>query len=253
MSFLVALDAGNSRLKWGWREPSSGQPQMLSLRWDAVSEWPIARDQLPKKPDGWLISGSNPNGIDRLMSWLGRTEPVRLLQHHSELPLTLSVDHPESVGLDRLLNSLAASRRIQTSEWAVIVSIGTAVTVDRLGSAGTFEGGAILPGPRLMLESLHQQTAKLPLLPESALADCDWSIGKNTNAAITLGVHAAIQGAIDWLIQRYTQIDDKSLPRLFLTGGSATILSHALTTSPLPWQYDPFLTLDGLLIAGQQR
>ena len=38
---------------------------------------------------------------------------------------------------------------------AVVVDVGTAVTVDLVSPKGAFEGGAIFPGFRLMAKALH--------------------------------------------------------------------------------------------------
>jgi type III pantothenate kinase len=69
-----------------------------------------------------------------------------------------------SLGVDRWLSALSVSNNIQKS--TVIVSVGTAVTIDYLSfdkkeHQYTFEGGVILPGLHLTKNALSQNTAQL--------------------------------------------------------------------------------------------
>ena len=69
-----------------------------------------------------------------------------------------------SLGVDRWLSALSVSNSIQKS--TVIVSVGTAVTIDYLSfdkkeHQYTFEGGVILPGLHLTKNALSQNTAHL--------------------------------------------------------------------------------------------
>ena len=50
------------------------------------------------------------------------------------------------VGIDRLLNVLAAYRRTKTA--TIVIDFGTAITVDVVSKKGEFLGGLILPGIR---------------------------------------------------------------------------------------------------------
>ena len=47
----------------------------------------------------------------------------------------------------------------------VVVNAGTAVTIDALDANGVFHGGLILPGMRLMLQALAENTAGLKVPP----------------------------------------------------------------------------------------
>jgi type III pantothenate kinase len=60
------------------------------------------------------------------------------------LPITLAVDEPLTVGADRLINTLAASRLYGRD--CIVVDMGTATTFDCITADGVFLGGAIAPG-----------------------------------------------------------------------------------------------------------
>ena len=57
-----------------------------------------------------------------------RGEPVRVVNHFSQIAVTLDVDFPERVGLDRLLNALAVTDFLPKGTPAVVVDVGTAVS-----------------------------------------------------------------------------------------------------------------------------
>src|SRR5207249_3877359 len=100
----------------------------------------------------------------------------------------------EHVGIDRLLTALAA-RTVAQPRPVVVVTIGTAVTADLVDPSGTFLGGAIFPGPQLMARSLHEYTAKLPLIDVTNLHTI-YCPGRDTRRSIELGIGCAVGGAI---------------------------------------------------------
>jgi type III pantothenate kinase len=127
------------------------------------------------------------------------------------------------VGIDRLLNAIGAIQELPFSEPAVIIDVGTAMTVDLLDHRHVFVGGAILPGPRMMFESLHQYTAKLPLIDGYNVPGAD-PPGKNTRDAISAGVMAAAMGAADFLVSVYAALCP-SAPWVVMTGGALGCLA----------------------------
>jgi type III pantothenate kinase len=159
------------------------------------------------------------------------------------LPIDVRVERPAEVGADRLVNALAAARFHCTP--AIVVDIGTATTVDAVGSDGAFLGGAITAGPQLSLDALAARTAKLPRVE---LAELPRAIGRDTAEALLAGAVYGHAGAVKELIARVraelTELTEGRSPRLILTGGG----------SRLPWAaglpgvdaVDPDLTMRGL-------
>ena len=64
-----------------------------------------------------------------------------MIDARSTLPITLAVDEPLTVGADRIINTLAASRRYGRD--AIVVDLGTATTYDCITANGSFFGGII--------------------------------------------------------------------------------------------------------------
>src|SRR5687767_7789351 len=73
----------------------------------------------------------------------------RRVERDMPIPIGRQLDRESIIGEDRLLNAAAAYDTIKQS--CVVVDAGTAMTVDFIDGSGTFHGGAILPGARLML------------------------------------------------------------------------------------------------------
>lgn len=119
--------------------------------------------------------------------------------------------HPETVGADRLAQASAAWLR--TRGPCVVVSMGTAITIDVVNRRGEFVGGLIAPGLRLMARALHDHTA---LLPEVEPARMKSPVGRHTRDAIRAGISFAAEGLIRAALAR-------SRGRVFGTGGDAPL------------------------------
>lgn len=239
--FFVA-DVGNSRIKVrlcaddgrGGFGTTDCEPLNLDwiLRWASAVSRSAPPEEIVSWP--WTIAAVNPRTRDRLVKLLGdHGFRVRVLSDFREIPIQVDVAMAERVGIDRLLAAYAAWRDSQGKPVAVI-SAGTAVTVDLMDSTGTFRGGVILPGFRLMARSLHEHTAALPLIdrfdPTATIP------ARNTEAAISAGIVAAVAGAIDRVVEQYQWIEP-SLTAI-LTGGDEELLT-TLKCKPVTVKYLP--------------
>jgi type III pantothenate kinase len=243
MSGPVVVDVGNTRIKWGLC--SSEQVwSFAALPPDDANAWQKQWDEWKLLPhQTWIVSGVHPVRRDALVAWLkGRSETVHVLTSHKQLPIEVQADPPESVGIDRLLNAVAANLRRPANVAAILVDAGSAVTVDYVDPLGVFRGGAIFPGFRLMATSLHDYTALLPIvdLDQAALPP-----GLGTVPAIQAGVLHAVVGGIERLILEYSHRFPTAF-EIFLTGGDAEHLTHKLHRQHHVW---PEMTLEGILHA----
>ncbi len=126
----------------------------------------------------------------------------------------------------------------------VVVNAGTAVTIDALDADGVFRGGLILPGIRLMLQALAENTAGLKVPPGEFREFPD-----NTADAIYSGAVQAVCGAIE-LMRR--EIDTNTAHvRCYLAGGAAPEIGPHLNP---PVEIVENLVLEGVLaLAGELR
>lgn len=165
-----------------------------------------------------------------------------IVDGRSALPITLDVIEPQTVGADRILNTLAASRLFARD--TIVVDLGTATTFDCITKDGVFLGGVIAPGVRTAMETLVRRTSKLPQTELYAPSDV---IGRRTEDCIRSGVIFGSAEAIDGLVRRIKAEwpgDDE--PLVVATGGLAEALAPFCESFD---RVNPELTLVGLRMA----
>ena len=155
------------------------------------------------------------------------------------IPIGRELDPESIVGEDRLLSAAAAYDILKQA--CVVVDAGTAVTVDLVDGAGTFHGGAIVPGARMMLQAMHEHTALLPDVSLEAPAEL---IGRNTAEAMRGGVFHGIRGAVRELVEHYAE-QIGIYPIVTATGGDAELL---FADYPLVERIVPELPLLGMAV-----
>lgn len=134
-----------------------------------------------------------------------------------------------TVGPDRLAQASAAWARTQGA--CVVVSMGTAITIDVVNGRGEFTGGLIAPGLRLMARALHEHTA---LLPEVEPVRAASTVGRRTRDAIQSGISFAAEGLIRAALKG-------ARGRVFGTGGDGPLFRDLFDV------YAPDLALDGVV------
>jgi type III pantothenate kinase len=160
----------------------------------------------------------------------------------SPLPIRLAVDEPLTVGADRIINTLAASRLYKRD--TIVVDLGTATSYDCITEDGVFLGGVIAPGIRTSAETLYRRTAKLPA---TELRATEKVIGTRTEECIRAGVIFGAAGSVDGIVNRIIGAwPSGGRPYVVATGGLAETVRPYCTTLDL---VAPHLTLEGLRIA----
>jgi type III pantothenate kinase len=272
---LIAVDVGNNRTKFGLFQPellsrlaprALPEPQRTfhvagpDADWKSICAW---LDEKDEAKDGqeclsscgvehvrWSIGSVNRPGATRLIGWL-RThrpqDPVTLLAA-GDLPLEVSLERPDMVGIDRLLDALAANRLRRPGRPAVVVDVGTAITVDLLSPDGAFLGGSILPGITMGARALHEFTDMLPLLDVADLSGPPPALGTATIEAMQSGLFWGAIGAIRQLIAELAKglSPNATQPEVFLTGGAGPAVAGLLGRRA---RHVPHLTLSGIALA----
>ncbi|MEN6406475.1 MAG: type III pantothenate kinase [Thermoguttaceae bacterium] len=251
---FVAVDVGNARIKLGLfaGDCVKGLPsplRTLSFFGDAPALDEVA-NWLAEAADeklAWWIASVNRPAASRWIDWLHDHRPadrVSLLAS-GDLPLEVQVERPDMVGVDRLVDAVAVNRLRTAGRAAVIVDVGSAITVDLISSDGSFRGGAILPGLQMAARALHEFTDLLPSVDLSELDDPPPALGATTESAIASGLFWGAVGSIRQLIER---LGDGASPQVFLTGGAGAVVAELLG---LDVRYEPNLTLAGIAAAVQ--
>ena len=241
---ILAIDAGNSRVKWGWLQVNDdGAPHWASIATVSLIEFAASSDHVNPfsvthaDPERIVISNVAGEGAHQLLvNWTSifDAEPLWLHAQKELCGVTNGYDRPELLGPDRWAALIAARGLHQGA--SLVVNAGTATTVDMLDTDGRFRGGAILPGVELMRFVLHEHTGRLPM-QEGIYTDAP----RNTLDAIETGCRHAQAGAIERLYRDFRELN--GTPLCILAGGAGRALMDQLA---LPRRYVENLVLDGL-------
>ncbi len=257
MSSFLAVDVGNARSKLGLFAGELGDalpcPQHTLHLTDEASEcqrigpW-LQEAAIEAELTWWIGSVSRP-AATRLVDWLREHRPsdrVTMLAS-GDLPIAVDLPRPDMAGVDRLLGAVAANRLRQANRPAVVIDVGTAITVDLVSAAGVFQGGAILPGIAMSARAMHEFTDLLPLLDMSELTSPPPALGTATEPAMRSGLFWGAVGAIRQLVD---ELVPDGQPEIFLTGGAGPAVAKLLGKEA---RHVPHLTLAGIaLCVGQQ-
>lgn len=250
---IIAFDVGNSETTVGlfdgeavrthWRvttEAARTQDEVGVMLRSLLAAEDIAVSDLSGAAIASVVPPVTGPLVDACARWL-RVSAV-VIDGRSPLPIRLAVDEPLTVGADRIVNTLAASRLYGVD--AVVVDLGTATTFDCITAAGVFLGGVIAPGVRTSADTLVRKTSKLPA---TDLVAPKRTIGTRTEECIRAGVMFGQAEAIDGIVRRIrAEWPGGGRPTCIATGGLAELFQ------PLCASFDrvePFLTLQGIRIA----
>lgn len=251
---ILVFDVGNTELTIGLFSESE-----LRAHWRIMTSVPrtpdefgvmlrallAASDFAPDVVDSVAIGSVVPSVTGPLRDACEQYFPVGaplVVDAAAGLPIRLDVDEPQTVGADRIINTLAASRLFGRD--AIVVDMGTATTFDCITADGVFLGGVIAPGVQTSAETLTRRTSKLPA---TELIVPIRVIGKRTEECIRAGVLFGAADAIDGIVARIKAEWPRQTPPLVIaTGGFAATMDTLCSSFD---RVEPHLTLQGLEIA----
>lgn len=147
-------------------------------------------------------------------------------------------DTPRDVGVDRIIDAVAALR-LHGPPPLVVVDCGTATVFDAISQDGDYLGGAIAPGIGLSAETLFARASKLYRVE---LQKPQTAIGKNTVHALQAGIMFGYVGLVEGIVARFKR-ELGGVARVIGTGGWAKTIARETDVIDL---VDPNLTLHGL-------
>ena len=254
MTFL-ALDVGNTRLKWAQYEAP-----MPAFRAKLVSQGVVFLDNIDKLAEEDWSALSPPASIlgcvvagdaikrrvaEQMEIW--DVLPRWVVSTPQEAGLTNGYDHPSRLGADRWVALIGAHHRLLArgvKKPCVVVMVGTAVTVEAVDAHGRFLGGIILPGHGIMLRALEAGTAGLHV-PTGEVTD----FPTNTSDALTSGGTFAIAGAVQRMVENVTRHCGEA-PECIMTGGAGWKMAPSMSVD---FELVDSLIFDGLLEIAWRR
>ncbi|WP_124979511.1 type III pantothenate kinase [Nonlabens xiamenensis] len=233
---IVVVDVGNTSIKLAVMQQ---QEPLLLYRTDSNGLQPRLTDIKEKYPDIATVAICAVGKMDAafrqvLEQYFTEIFELRPTMH---LPFT-NTYQSETIGMDRLALMAGAQQLRKEQQAVLVIDAGTCITYDLLNKDNQYLGGAISPGLRLRYESLHNFTARLPLLEKENVEDF---IGKTTASSMHSGVingaTQEIQGVINQYKERFDHLE------IFITGGDADLLVKQLKNR---FFATPFLMLQGI-------
>ncbi len=236
----LALDVGNTRRTWAFFDRGAMR-EHGALILEEIST--LNATQWKSLPAPERIIGSNVAGEavrhrveDQLSRW--PVTPEWILAQPFDCGVVNGYDRPSLLGPDRWAALIAARRRVPKGP-CLVITVGTAVTIDAMDAKGKFVGGLIVPGFGLMLDALEAGTAGLRV----PSGDFQAFPTNTSNALMSGGVHA-LAGAAERMLRLLTEQGGR-VPEVLLAGGAAPKLAPHL---PFPFRMVDNLVLEGLAI-----
>jgi type III pantothenate kinase len=239
---ILAVDAGNSRIKWALHDRNA----FVHEGWVARTDLGLLGRTWASLPAADVIVVANVAGevvragLQKLFArW--KAEPRWVAATAAQCGVVNRYDDPSQLGVDRWA-ALIGARQLVTGS-CLVVNAGTAMTVDALSAQGEFLGGIIVPGFDLMLDALASNTAGL-----SSERGSFAPFPRSTRDAITSGAVQALCGAVE-RVRTAMVADGHGEPALLVGGGAGEIVVQRLG---LPVTRADRLVLEGLVRIAQE-
>lgn len=219
---VLTIDVGNSRTKWGVFDAAGelrAHGACLNADLDKMEmpvAWASCQRAVISNVAGTAVADKLKALINMPANWITATGYACGVKN--------GYATPQQLGADRWAALIAAWQHYRKP--CVVVGAGTALTIDALGTdgqQGIFVGGLIVPGLRLMQQSLTQGTAGVGALP-GGFSDFPASTGD----AVYSGAVAAMAGAVKSMRAKLQQRENQP-PRCILNGGDASLLAEILS------------------------
>lgn len=173
------------------------------------------------KPERTILS-SVVNHNESIENLLAQNSHFHKISQFTEINFTTPVGKPETIGADRLA-LMSAAVHFYPGKNSLVIGLGSCITYNFINQYHQFLGGAITPGMDMRFKSMHDYTAKLPIVT------ADWNfplIGYDTKTNLQSGVIVGIVNEIEGFIQKYGEKFGNF--NVVLTGGNSTYFASQL-------------------------
>lgn len=222
MSALL-IDIGNTRIKWARFENGrlSRQRAAAHESWGA-SDFERTVFGAARRIDRIIavsVAGAEKERqLTRAALVACEVRPTFIRTQRKLAGVTTRYKEPWRLGADRFVAAIGGHHFVQ-GHAVCVVDIGTAMTIDLVDERGVHRGGAIIPGPRLMIESLLKDTSGIQR--RAAGRGSGRSLfARDTRAAIEQGARHATAAVVDHAVAE-AGIALGKRPVVLLTGGAA--------------------------------
>jgi type III pantothenate kinase len=221
----LLVDIGNTRIKWA----RLAGKRLVSRGAEAHAGWEAEDFQrhLLTRPQGLtavLVASVAAPALTRSLNLAARRaglpEPTVVTTVRRAGGITVGYLEPWRLGVDRFVAAIGA-HHLFPGKALCVIGVGTAMTVDLITAQGRHLGGAIIPAPGLMVDTLLSRTNGIRRRAHGGSAGTSHGLfARSTRAGIVQGSRyaaaATIERALDEARRRL-----KQPPLAVLTGGGA--------------------------------
>ena len=231
------FDLGNSRLKYASLDATGQLGEIVAIAHDGRKFADDGLARLPTRMAAASVASVAPAAlrVALLDALTQRCKRISLACTQRRFgAIGIAYAQPQRLGVDRFLALLAAHARGHRD--ALVVGVGTALTIDWIDADGRHRGGRIAPSPGLMRAALHARAAQLPEHAGDYVEFAD-----DTADALASGCIGAALALVERSLQHATAQAGTPPDLLLHGGGRAALLER------LPAAIDaPALVLEGL-------
>lgn len=218
---ILEFDLGNSRCKWRLRDRREIILRGAMLNKDSFdqleSQLADVRNKIKEVRVASVVGFDRENALIRWSEAFFGVTPMFARTNASCGRVRNGYTDPARLGVDRWLGIIAGYQHTQGN--FIVVSFGTAITVDLVIKDGGHAGGFIAPGIALMLDSLRQKTHQVK--PGECPSIFDLSPGRSTVDAVNSAVVAMLLGLIENGLEQLRELAPDEELAIIFTGGDA--------------------------------
>ena len=214
----LCLDFGNTRLKAAIFTQDNFTTDMV-IEGDPLA---FIESLIAQYKPGKSILSSVINHDVAIETLLASKTKFHKLTYATKLNFSSPVGKPETIGADRLA-LVAAAVHFYPGKNNLVIGLGSCITYNFVNHLAHFLGGSISPGMDMRFRSMHEYTAKLPLVQE------EWNIPligydtkTNLQSGVIMGMANEIEGFIGKYNERYGNFN------VVLTGGNSAYFASQL-------------------------
>jgi type III pantothenate kinase len=252
---LLLVDIGNTRVKWARLVDGRIGRQHAAANggWDAG---PYARRVIGRgwaRGEGRIVVSSVAGGqVNQLLvaaaRQAGAPAPEFVASERSAAGVTTEYLEPWRLGVDRFVGAIGA-HHLASGQPVCVVNVGTAMTIDLVDGCGRHHGGAIVPGPALMVDSLLTQTNGIRRRATGGPSGVSSLFARTTRTAIGQGALYAAAAVIDRAIEE-ARVQLGARPLVIMTGGGSAAVRPLIRNTSVSL---PDLVLHGLAVWAQHN
>lgn len=245
---ILAIDIGNSRIKWGHFHGSELIGQQ-AFEYECTSlEQLLDHKNIPVEGNKVVISNVAGKEVEKIfIEWFkvrGCDEYVFAETKLELCGVANAYDLPYTLGVDRWLCMVAAYHHVKKAdeEGICVIDCGTAVTLDVIDPQGLHKGGLIMPGLQTMKDALLRKTKGVRVDAQIKNMEMEKKLATSTENAVDIGCAQLMIEGLSGMVKKYQQSADYKL-HCFVTGGDGSWVSKNIG---LVNTFDAHLVLQGL-------